>query len=164
MSRIRSNRCRFCFALGLIIQAVWLAGCQTQTKSAITGTDQPMAVTTPSVDAARAVSARHRDDRRPGSTVEVRAMAGTVSHGPLYFEDPVEKTGSRDGRFAVTGEDQWYRLIGPTRFAVNAVLYPFRACLAPPWTITTSDGTPRDDYMPMVMPGRPREPAGDSEN
>ncbi len=164
MSRILSSGCRFCFALGLMMQTVWLAGCQTQTKSVITGTDEVGAVTTPSVDAARAVSLQQRDDRRPGSTVEVRAMAGTVSHGPLYFEDPIEWTGSRDGRFAVTGEDQWNRLIGPPRFAVNAVLYPLRACLAPPWTITTSDGMPRDDNKPVVTPGRPQDPTDDSEN
>ncbi|MGB2987397.1 MAG: hypothetical protein WBE26_16145 [Phycisphaerae bacterium] len=98
------------------------------------------AVTTVSVDAARAVAIEATVTQRLYASTSVPAKDGTVTHGPLYFEDPFEKTGSEDGSFAWSKVDYVYWLYGPARFLVNTALFPISAGAAPPWVVTASDG------------------------
>jgi hypothetical protein len=100
-------------------------------------------VTTPSADVVRAAPVETAITQRPYAEVQVNAHDGTVTHGPLYFEDPFEDTGSEDGRFAWTGTDYLHAwLLGPGRFAVNAVAFPISAVVDPPWVVMASDGQP----------------------
>lgn len=99
-------------------------------------------VTTPSVEAARAVPVDRPVSHRPHAPAIVSAGNGAVKHGPLYFEDPFEETGGDDRTFAWTGEDYWHSLYGPARFLVSAVLFPVSAALTSPWQVMESDGQP----------------------
>ena len=108
-------------------------------------TDEPAnqsPVTTPSVEAARAVSVEPTVSHRDHGVVEVRAEDGMVTHGPLYFEDPFEETGGEDGVFALSGVDYRHLVYGPWRFLTNAVLFPINGVVTPPWLVMTSDGKP----------------------
>lgn len=97
-------------------------------------------VTTPSVEAARAVSVEPKVSHRDHGVVEVRAEDGMVTHGPLYFEDPFEEIGGQDGVSALSGVDFRHLVYGPWRFLINAVLFPINGTVTPPWCAMTSDG------------------------
>jgi hypothetical protein len=79
---------------------------------------------------------------RPGDWPAVEAVGhgGTVSHWPLWFEDPFEDKGSDDGRFAVTWEDYvaWPYTTG--RWLVDFLALPVSIVVTPPFTIMSSDG------------------------
>jgi hypothetical protein len=69
-------------------------------------------------------------------------MDGTVTHGPLFFEDGFEDQGSEDGQFAWTGEDYLQMFYWRGRFLVNALCFPVSAVVTPPWVVMASDGEP----------------------
>jgi len=98
-------------------------------------------VTTSSVDAARATSVERRVAHRPYAPIEAPVHVGVVTHGPLYFSDPVESVACDDGRYAWTIRDHAYGLYGPSRFLMNIVCFPIKAAVRPPWQVTTSDGS-----------------------
>lgn len=79
---------------------------------------------------------------RPGDWPEVEAVGhgGTVSHWPLWFEDPFEDQGSEDGRFAVTWEDYYAWPYSTGRWLVNFLALPGSIVVTPPFTIMSSDG------------------------
>jgi len=52
----------------------------------------------------------------------VSAADGTVTHGPLYFEDPFETRGSRDGKFAWTFEDYFALGYSDARWLINVAV------------------------------------------
>ena len=62
-------------------------------------------VTTPSVEAVLAADVPPSVQERHGVEKHRCAVDGSVTHVPLYFEDPTEESGSDDGHFAWTGED-----------------------------------------------------------
>jgi hypothetical protein len=98
------------------------------------------AVTSPSVEVAWEVRAEQPVLRRPYERFEIATVDGTVTHGPLYFEDPFEDKGSEDGKFAWTGEDYLQMFYWRGRFLVNTVFFPVSAVVTPPWVLMASDG------------------------
>ena len=96
--------------------------------------------TTPSAQQARAAEVTANIQQRDYALTEVRARGGSVTHGPLYFEDPFENQGSDDGRFAWSGEEYLYFIHGPGCFLLKGALFPFNAVVTPPWRVMVSDG------------------------
>jgi hypothetical protein len=109
----------------------------------------PQAMTTPSVEGARAATTAPSLRQRGYAPVEIHAETGAVTHGPLYFEDPYEEKGSEDGQFAWTGEDYFQTAYGRGRFLVNVLLFPISAIVTPPWTVMESDGHLRRQALGM---------------
>ncbi len=126
----------------LAVTAVLAAGCRLMVDRFADEPANRSPVTTPSVEAARAVSVEPTVLHRDHGVVEVRAEDGMVTHGPLYFEDPFEESGGEDGVFAVSGVDYRHLVYGPWRFLTNAVLFPINGVVTPPWFVMTSDGRP----------------------
>ncbi len=70
----------------------------------------------------------------------VEEQDGAVSHGPLWFEDPMELVGSDDDQFAITNEDLLVAVYSPGRFAANVLLWPVTLFVHPQWQVQCSDG------------------------
>lgn len=88
---------------------------------------------------------------RRGDTMQVCYENGTVTHFPLWFEDPFEDKGNDvtdpadrdapDNHFVVNWVDYLHGVYGPGRFFfVNGVLWPISAVVTPPGTLLESDG------------------------
>lgn len=119
------------------------AGCQMFSNPYHDDLANRQAVTTASVDGARAATIAEREAASPlGDVKEMRAKDGTVTHGPLYFEDGVDENGSDDGQFTWTHEDGWQILSWRARFLMNVVALPIHAVMTPPWQMMASDGRP----------------------
>lgn len=102
----------------------------------------PVETTTASAEGVRAANLTPTMRVRDHGPKEIRSFDGSVTHGPLFFEDPFEENGSDDGQFAWTAEDhlQWWYWRG--RFLANAILSPWTLVDTPPWTVMVSDGKP----------------------
>ena len=100
------------------------------------------AVTTPSVIAVRSVKGEPTRPQRSYARMSLTAKDGTVTHGPLYFEDAFEDASGEDDSFAWTGEDYLAWFGGGGRFLINTALFPLSAAVTPPWVVMTSDGQP----------------------
>ena len=80
----------------------------------------------------------------------VAAVDGTVTHWPLYMEDPFVDKGSGNNPFEPfeTGVNEyrvgWEDLLaipyGHARYTLNYLLMPLSAIVTPPWTVMESDG------------------------
>lgn len=66
--------------------------------------------------------------------------SGSVTHWPLWYEDPFEDRGSEDGRFAWTWQDYLAAPASTGRWVVNALALPVTAALIPGVTLMSSDG------------------------
>ncbi len=84
---------------------------------------------------------------RHWDVVTVSAECGTVSHWPLWFEDPFED--KSHGRIDETHPGNVYRFgwedwvaapYGISRFTLNWLLFPASVLVTPPWTVHESDG------------------------
>ncbi len=137
-----NSRCRLIKSVFLLVVVSWsVTGCQmmgTPFNDELAG---GWAVTTPSVEVARAVAVEATVNQRPFEAREVGAQNGAVTHSPLYFQDPFERPDG-DDYFAWSGQDLAYGLYGPVRFLANTVFLPVSAALAPPWAVETCDGRP----------------------
>ena len=142
MSSSRSGRRWIGGIVGIAAAAALASGCQLVKAPFTDELAGGPAVTTSSVEAARAMSVQPRLPHRPHAPVEVHLPGGTVTHGPLYFRDPFESTDCDDGRFAWSGEDYLYWLYGPSRFLLNTAFFPVSAAVTPPWRIMKSDARP----------------------
>ncbi len=131
---------------------VLVAGCRHRVNAFTDELAGQPPVSTPSVEAARAVSVERTVSRRPHARAEVDAASGAVTHGPLFFEDPFEDIGSEEGAFRWTGGDYGHFFYGPSRFLVNTVLFPVSAVVTPPWQVMVSDGQ-RAEAIRVVNPG-----------
>ena len=100
-------------------------------------------VTTASSEGVRESGAQPRLPEPIGEPKIVFTADGTVTHRPLYFEDPREVTGSEDGQFAWTSEEYVYMFTGPIRFMANMFSAPVEMVFVPPWTVMASDGHAR---------------------
>ena len=100
----------------------------------------PVDTTTGSVEDARASGATYALRERGHVPTQRSPENGTVTHLPLYFEDPFEDKGSEDGQFAWTGEDYLQMVYWRARFLANGIAWPVSAVVTPPWTIMESDG------------------------
>jgi hypothetical protein len=121
------------------------------------------AVTTPSAEQAQAAQVAVTVTQRDYDLVEVRVEDGSVTHGPLYFEDPFEDRGSEDGRFAWGGEEYLYFLHGPGCFLFKGLVFPISAVVTPPWITMASDGRVSQRAWSMVHDARrqAREPVNE---
>lgn len=97
-------------------------------------------VTTPSVVAVMAADVPTSVQERHGVEKHRSPIDGSVTHGPLYFEDPTEERGSEDGHFAWTGEDYVWMAYWRARFMANLIAWPVSAVVNPPWQVMVSDG------------------------
>ncbi len=107
--------------------------------------DLPLASSATTATMERAMEGESGD---PGRTrgfavAHIETQDGTVVHGPLWFEDPVEMSGSDDGRFAVTFEDYMCGLYCMGRFIVNFGALPLSMVVDPPGAMVCSDGIER---------------------
>ncbi len=131
-------------ACGLLAGAVCLAGgCRLQVSPFSDEFASTRGVTTASVEGARAADAvptELRRLRRGQTPISIRATDGSVTHGPLYFEDPFVAGGSEDGEFAWTAEDYLYWIVGKAGFLTNGVLLPISVAVSPPGVVMVSDG------------------------
>ncbi len=97
-------------------------------------------VTTPSVEAVMAAEVPPSVQEHHGVEKLRCAMDGSVTHGPLYFEDHTEEGGNEDGHFAWTGEDYAWIAYWRARFMVNLIALPVSVVVNPPWQTMVSDG------------------------
>ena len=100
------------------------------------------AVTTASLEGIRASGATPIVHAIDGDAFEVFTKDGSISHGPLYFEDSYAGDGSEDGQFAWTGQDYLHIPVEWGRSILNAVFFPISALDTPPWKAMVSDGYP----------------------
>ena len=102
----------------------------------------PTVTTTASAEGVHAANLTAAIRVRRHAMREIRPHDGSVTHAPLYFEDPFEEQGSDDGKFAWTGEDYLQMWYWRGRFLVNAVFAPLSLAVTPPWMVMVSDGKP----------------------
>lgn len=96
--------------------------------------------TTASVEGVRYLALERPYRRRPWEPATCAAQDGTVTHWPLWWEDPFEDKGSVNGQFALTWEDGLAMPYGLGRFLVNTMFWPVSAVVTPPFTVMCSDG------------------------
>ncbi len=89
--------------------------------------------------------------------------SGSVTHWPLWWEDPFEDRGSQDAQFAWTEEDALAFVTSPSLFLINLGGLPIGMVRVPPGTIMNSDGvasptrSPRYPFDAEVGPGKPQD-------
>ena len=125
--------------LTLIITAV-TGGCRLMVNPFTDELSANRAVTTPSMEGVFAADVTPVYRQRPYEPVENLPEDGTVTHGPLYFEDSFADRGDEDGRFAWTGEDYRQLFYWRGRFLLNAAWFPVSVLVTPPWVVMASDG------------------------
>ena len=129
-----------CVIVGCVVPLNY--GCHQFPNNFVDDLPDSSLITTASRDRARASGAEHVQRTRGFEEVQIDAQDGTVVHGPLYTEDPVEMYGSDDGQFAITHEDFLAFWSTPFRFHLNAALYPISILVTPPYRAMASDGVP----------------------
>lgn len=120
--------------------AVLPAGCQHTLNPWLDDLPIVEQVTTASVEGARIAPRKPSAPRRSFAAFRVEPQPGTVSHWPLWWQDPFEDKGSEDGRFAWTAEDYFALAYSPGRFLVNMMGFPASVYLTRPGTVMCSDG------------------------
>lgn len=88
--------------------------------------------------------------RRSWTGSDVYYENGTVTHWPIWFEDPFQEKGNDvtdpadrdapDNRFAWNAADYLHIVYGPSRYLLNLFGLPFSAVLQPPGWVMASDG------------------------
>lgn len=78
--------------------------------------------------------------QREWHDMSVATADGTVTHGPLYFEDPFEDKGHGRGTFQIGWEDYLAMPYGLARYPLNGVALPVSMAVTWPWTALESDG------------------------
>lgn len=144
----RGDHCTW-LVLSLAFAAL-AGGCQLRQGPVCNPLAGPGAVTTPSVDAARAAQRTHEPVVRAFAEFPARYADRAVTHGPLYFEDPWLDRRSKTGDFSWTGDDYLCFVYSPVRFMVNALATPVSALVAPPWRLMASDGQPSRTILGSV--------------
>jgi hypothetical protein len=98
-------------------------------------------------------------DVPPTQALRVR---DTVPHWPLWWEDPFEDQGDKDGQFAWTWQDYFNMPYAPARFMLNTVAFPVSAIVTLPGTPMVSDG--RVDNTHDAQRGRSPDPVAGPED
>ena len=104
-------------------------------------------VGTPKITTASSVGAMEEArESSPGlrsfSEEKVAMADGSVTHGPLFFEDWLGDSVEDDGEFSWTGEDYLTIFTWRARYLLNLALIPVSAIDTPPWCAMRSDGRP----------------------
>lgn len=126
-------------AISLVLSGV---GCSLHSTQMTDELPDHSVVTTPSVDEAMAASTTHRDARRPITPSHLKSQDGSVSHGPLYFEDDDEAAFSEDHFSAKKTNEFLCMFVENSRFILNTVFYPISVLDTPHWSRMASDGIP----------------------
>ena len=149
----RTSACLIAWAVAPLL--VGLAGCKgTPDCITVVPADQ---VTTPSVDAAYAQTPRRSNLVRNNDVFAVASVGGSVSHGFLYFEDPLTQATGPDEHQGITLGEYRQCLCRPGRFLCNLVFFPLQAgynWVVKPGTYMVSDGE-----LSRRCPGEMRDPA-----
>ena len=116
------------------------AGCNEYINPWQDETAGPEAVTTASVEGARAYQADELMRDRGYEPTVAMAQDGTVRHFPLWWEDPFVDRGSNDGEFRWTWEDYFAMPYSLGRFDLNTLAIPVSAVVQPPVPLMASDG------------------------
>lgn len=119
---------------------VALCGCQLAINPFEDSLSAQSPVTTPSVEGAREVTSEASTMTRGYESFSVDAPDGSVTHGPLYFEDWSEDSLKVDDAFAIGKYEYGMLFVDGGRFLVNIVFFPVSVIASPPWTVMTSDG------------------------
>ena len=104
-------------------------------------------VTTASVDGARGAPRLPSAPRRDFTAFRVESQPGTVSHWPLWWEDPFEDKGSEDGKFAWTWEDYLAMPWSYSRWFANVWLVSASIAVPQPFTVMASDGELSEQWL-----------------
>lgn len=151
MQLITLSKCKFAVAGALSLCASF--GCAQLNdpwKDSSAAIDADM--TTPSTQGYQGVAEFGRPTGRTWEGSEVRYVNGSVTHWPLWWEDPFEDKGNRehppasgdesepDNRFVVTWVDYLGIGYSPSRWFLNTIGWPVSAIVTPPGTLMESDG------------------------
>ena len=141
-SNTNQSRCSVVAGLWAVLACVMLAGCSGQTidpfRDAAAVPEESM--TTASAETIRGSGKAAVIRVRPWESSTLVREDGTVTHWPLWWEDPFEDRGSEDGADAWTWEDYAGILYSPARFALNTAAWPVSAIVTPAGTVLCSDG------------------------
>ena len=119
------------------------------------------------------LAANHQPvERHDGSPQKLApTVSGQVPHYPLYFEDPFDDQGDRDGQFAWTWQDYLAMPYSFGRVLLNGIGFPVSVAVTPPGSSQVSDGKVNPSskvvdfssaYHPHdALPGKSPDPAGD---
>lgn len=109
-------------------------------------------MTTPSAEGYSGPAEFGGPTQRTWAGSEVQYVNGSVTHWPLWWEDPFEDKGNRDkapasgdesepdNQFAVTWVDYLGMGYSPGRLFLNTISWPISAIVTPPGTLMASDG------------------------
>jgi len=140
----------------ILVCSLFFVGCaqvNNPWKDSSVAINQDM--TTPSADAYSKDRAEFAaETRRTWSPSNVEYHNGSVTHWPLWFEDPFEDRGNTDvpmtdpakqrdlpdNVFAWNWVDYFDMAYGPARQVLNIVGWPVSAIVTPPGTLMESDG------------------------
>ena len=130
------------------ISSTWLAavgilaagGCSELINPFVDDVPETGEVATASVAGIRQADAVPVMRERGFAPAYASAQDGTVSHWPLWWEDPFVDRGSDDDRFAWTKEDYLAFPYGLGRSLVNTMGWPISVVVTPPFTVMGSDG------------------------
>jgi len=126
--------------LAVLVLCLALIGCQHTHNPFVDNMPDVSLVTTASVEGVRAAPRQPSLPPRSHQPMRVDPQDGTVSHWPLWWEDPFEDKGSDDDRYAWTEEDYLCLLYGPGRFLLNTMAFPVSAWVTKPGKVLCSDG------------------------
>ena len=118
------------------------SGCQLMTNTFRDDYSGSPPVTTASVDGVHEAGAAPELQDRGFHSVQAGLADGSVTHGPLLFEDAFGNPWSEDDAFAVTDGELIHWLAWRGRFAVNLVFAGGSMLVTPPWMVMVSDGHP----------------------
>lgn len=156
-------------ALGIGVMAAGCAHVPNQFKE--TGPATTERLLTPSAAAILEGYASAGAGTRGWEPLRYSAMDGTVTHWPLYFEDPFEDKGH--GRTDETHPKNVYRLgwedyvampYGLARYTLNWLFLPVSAVVTPPWTLMESDGVLSRQMLGYDHDAIPASRGGDVED
>jgi hypothetical protein len=102
--------------------------------------------TTPSQEGILAAARSPVIRERPVEPAVAPDVDWGVPHFPLWWEDPFEDKGSRDGQFRWTWEDYFAMPYSLGRSLLNTAAFPVSAIVTPPGTPMVSDGVVRKHH------------------
>jgi hypothetical protein len=138
---MRSTRSTTNNGLALIGALLVFPGCaQIHNHWAEDGPSTVMSAESASAADILATQAPAPQRQREWHGMPLAAADGTVTHGPLYFEDPFEDKGHGRGTFQIGWEDYVAMPYGFARYLLNGIALPVSMAVTWPWTAMESDG------------------------
>ncbi|MCP4590514.1 MAG: hypothetical protein GY842_07210 [bacterium] len=135
----QSTRAWMVLCLGAVV-VTGLGGCSEMFNPWVDDVPASEEVSTASVVGVRQTGEVSETRPRGFQPVIAAAHDGTVSHLPLYWEDPFVDRANEDELFAWSWEDYVAFPYGMGRSLLNTMAWPVSAVVTPPYTIMGSDG------------------------